>query len=104
MMAGTIRLFEKNVFGNLLEVPPEEADARRAGRSVSRVHLAIDVLWTAEEEAARQAAEEAYKAAELAHQAERQAIAERKAAERSSAIDKLAQLGLTADEIEALRA
>lgn len=86
------------VNGLLVEVDPVEADARRVGRRVSRRSIIADVLWTSEEEAARDAEE----AADAAHrQAEAEALAADEA-DRRAAVDKLSALGLTTKEIKAL--
>lgn len=54
-MTKDIRLFEKQPDGRLCEVDRDVQGARR----VSRVALQIDVMWTAEEEAERDAEEKA---------------------------------------------
>lgn len=79
-MAGRIRLFEKDTHGLLHEVPPAAADAARAGRRCSHVVLGVDVLWTAEEEAARDAEE-----AEARREQEEAAARERAEREREEA-------------------
>lgn len=93
MMTGTIRLFEKTTDGLLVEVAPEQAIHRRATGTISRVSLEIDVLWTAEEEAARNAEEQAVQEAERSKDAERRA-------RRAAVLAKLQALGLTADELK----
>ncbi len=98
MMAGTIRLFEK-IGGLLVEVAPEKAEAAREGRSVSRMVAEIDVLWTAEEEAAREA-EAVVAAAEAGRRAEEEAA---NAKRRAAALAKLEKLGLTREDLDALR-
>lgn len=84
------------VNGLLVEVDPAEADARRVGRRVSRRSIIADVLWTSEEEAARDAEEAAVEAARVKANEEASARAARKA----EAIGKLAALGLTVDDIK----
>jgi hypothetical protein len=92
MMAGKIRLFEK-VGGLLVEVPPEEAEARRAGRMVSHVFIGINVLWTAEEEAQREA--------EMAAEREKQkAAADALEAKAQRKAEIAGRLGLTSDELK----
>lgn len=98
-MAGQIRLFEK-ISGLLSEVDPAMAEAVRGKRSYSRMAFEADVLFTEEEETAREidASEAAQrKAAALAEQ-------DRQAATLASAKAKLAALGLTNDEAGALLA
>jgi hypothetical protein len=95
-MAGKIRLFEKTPAGLLVEVAPDQADATRAGRLVSRVSLEIEVLWTADEQARREA-EEQEEATRIARgAAEQQAASERKAA----ALAKLEALGISPAELK----
>lgn len=102
-MAGDIRLFEKNASGLLVQVAPDQADAIRSGRRVSRMAMEIDVLWTAEEEAAHDV-EEAAEAEARRQAAERTEREQVEAEQRRSAAEaKLAALGLTADDIAALR-
>jgi hypothetical protein len=102
-VAGTIRLFEKDANGLLHEVDPSEAEARRMDGTTSRVSLQVDVLWTAEElEQRDQQAAAALAARQQATEARQQAEAE-KAAARQKAEAKLAALGLTPDEVAALR-
>ncbi len=97
-MAGKIRLFDK-VNGLLMEVHPDLADEARKGRRVSRVAAGeIDVLWTPEEEAQRDA-EEAEAVAERARAIE--ADKGRQEA-RQAALDKLEALGLSEDDIKAI--
>lgn len=101
-MAGKIRLFEKTTDGLLVEVHPDEADARREGRSVSHMSVVIDVLWTPAEEAAREA-EEAEEAERREDERSRAAeMAADKRAHREAALQKLRGLGLSDDEIGAL--
>lgn len=91
-MAGKIRLFEKLEDGRLAEVPADRADQAREGRPVSRVMIPIDVLWTDEEIAERDARREA----ELGARAdERKASHDRE--QRRAAI--AGRLGLTMDEL-----
>ena len=82
-MAAPIRLFEKTPAGLLVEVDPAEADAARAGRRISAMHLPIEVLWTAEEEAARDAEE----TAAVADAKARQDAAAKAEADRQAAIE-----------------
>lgn len=95
-----MRLFEKTDKGLLAEVPPEQADERRRGRRVSRVTNAeYDLLWTAEEEAAREAemaADEAARAAEQLADARATAAREERQAVLAA---KLQPLGITLDEL-----
>jgi hypothetical protein len=102
-MAGAIRLFEKDANGLLHEVDPDEADARRMAGTTSRVSLQIDVLWTAEELAQRAQDEAAALAARQQAIEARQQVEAEKAAARQKAEVKLAALGLTPDEVAALR-
>ena len=97
-MAGQIRLFEKTDTGLLVEVDPTSADKRRDGRRVSRAELSVDVLWTAEEDAARDAEEAAAAEAKVADAAATQARAEA----RAVAVAKLQQLGISEDDIKAV--
>lgn len=95
------RLFEKTAEGLLVEVHPERAEEERKGRRFTRlVACEVDVLFTAEEEAAFDAEEVA--------QAEQEQRAEAEGVEadtrRAIAIAKLAALGLTLEDIEAIRA
>lgn len=96
-------LFERRPDGALVRVPTKEAALRRAGRTVkmeiSRERGGRLILLTEEEEAARAAA---LVAAEQETKAEEAAAAARAQA-RASAEAKLAALGLTADEINALK-
>ncbi len=91
MMAGQIRLFEK-IDGLLVEVEPSAADKTRNGRTVSRVSLEIDVLWTTEEEAERAAEEAATKQRQISDVTERAKL-------RKTAEAKLSALGLTPEEL-----
>jgi len=98
MMVGQVRLFEKNADGCLYEVPQSDAEKMRSGRSVSRVMTEIDVLWTAEEEAAREAEElAAQEAAAASAEAARQ-----KSVARDVALAKLQQLGISQGDVTAL--
>lgn len=104
-MAGQIRLFEKTSDGLLVEVPPAESEVSREGRLVSSVSIVIDVLWTPEEQAAREAEEEAHKlaiAAQTQRQAEAEALAEQKSTLRLQALAKLQAIGLSPEEIGSL--
>lgn len=97
-MAGQIRLFEKNADGSLVEVPAKDAEAARVARRFSHTNLAADILFTAEEEAARDAEEAAIVAAQNATEQEQADVA----ANKQAAIQKLGKLGLTSDEIAAI--
>lgn len=88
------RIFDKTPDGLLIET---SEDARK-GRRFSTVNTAIDILWTAEEEAARDAEE---KAAEEARAADVE-IARQKAAARDVALSKLQQLGISQEDLAAL--
>lgn len=102
-MAGQVRLFEKTSDGLLVEVAPADAERVREGRAISHVNLSIDILWTAEEEATRAAEEaEAANQAKAAEEA-RVAAAADQAARRLAAEAKLGELGLTPDDLQALR-
>lgn len=92
-MSGKIRLFAKGENGLLSEIQQADGDAARIGRRISRVSLAIDVLWTAEEEAARDAEE----AAQAAERNRRQSENNTK---REQALSKLSGLGLTPEDIK----
>ena len=74
----------------------EVASDQRKDRRVSHMNISIDVLWTLEEETARDAEE-----IEAAQRKSDANVA--KATIRDSAIQKLKALGLTDEEIEALR-
>lgn len=97
-MAGQIRLFEK-IDGLLAEISPDEAEDRRKGRRVSQVNMDALVLWTDQEEAERDAEE----AAEVERQAQRQRMEDERTARRRAALEKITALGLTEDDLEALR-
>ncbi len=100
-MAGQVGLFEKDERGLLHQVPPEDAEERRRGRLVSHVNVGIDVLWTAEEEAQRQAEVAAREAeAERLRQANEQLQEQR--LQRKAEI--AGRIGLTTDELRALLA
>jgi len=92
------RLFEKTLSGLLVEIDPAQSDDARKNRRVSHMNISIDVLWTADEEAERDAEEAAVKLAE-------QEAAETKAkadSHRSSGLAKLSAIGLSDAEIAAL--
>lgn len=93
-----VRLFEKNSKGLLVEVDPAEAEAKRAGRTVSHMNLTAEVLWTPEEEAAREAEKQEASAQLLA----RETAANRKSEVRQAALTKIQALGLSEDELKAL--
>jgi hypothetical protein len=96
-----MRLFEKNVDGLLVEVPWKQVAAKKQGRRVSSVSFVAEVLWTAEEEAVRDAEEAA---AQLAA-SERQRTAEVQTKERAAQRAAIqAKLGLTDEEISYLQA
>lgn len=97
-MAGKIRLFEKTDAGLLIEVDPAEADKRREGCRVSHVDLSIEVLWTAEEEAARDAEE----AAKIEEDRRLATVIAGKAEARVVAVAKLEQLGVSEAELRAI--
>lgn len=100
-MAGQIKLFEKTENGLLVEVPPAKAAMRRDGRRVSSVSFVAEVLWTAEEEAARDAEELA--AQQAAHeQAQQREVSAKEQAARMAALRE--KLGLTDQELSDLRA
>lgn len=98
MMAGQIRLFE-TVDGLLVEVVPADAAQRREGRRVSHMNVVIDVLWTAEEEAA--ANDEAV-LMETQHKIEAAAadVLAKEAEQRRAEI--AGRIGLTMEELELL--
>lgn len=91
-----MRLFEKTPDGLLVEVPPDEAEARREGRRVSQVVLTCLVLWTADEEAARDVDE-----AEVADD-ERERLRGIEMAERrqEQAIARLEARGISAEDLK----
>jgi hypothetical protein len=99
LMAGTIKLFEKDERGLLREVAPEEADRLRQGRSFSHVSLVIDVLWTAEEEAEREAEVAAREAEEERRRVERDK-ADRLRGKRRAEI--AGRLGLSSEDLAEL--
>lgn len=102
MMTGSVPLFEKDAHGLLHQVSPEMADEARQGRRCSQVCLAIDVLWTQQEEAARNA-EEAEAARLAAEQAAAQAqLADVKANKVRQVETKLSKLGLTVEDLRNL--
>lgn len=96
-MAAKIRLFEK-IDGLLVEVHPNLAEQSKRSRRCSTMILTVEVLWTPEEEAARDLEEaEALK--------ERVAAKERIEAGKlrlQNAMSKLEALGLNADDIKAI--
>ncbi len=95
-----IRLFEKTSAGLLLEIDPERAADAKAGRRVSRVTGAeYDVLWTEEEEAARDAEEAEQRIRKEAAHASQVETDKRRAA----ATAKLLALGLTPEDLDVLR-
>lgn len=87
-------LFERNSDGLLVEVP--DTQERRKGRHVSRAIFEADILFTVEEEAARDAEEAEVEAARVKANKE----ADARAARKAEAISKLAELGLTVDDIK----
>lgn len=94
-MTGNIRLFERLPDGRLAEVDPSDADELRASRRTSHVVMAIDVLWTDEEEAQADA--------ELAAQNEAEAKAsEAREAQTQLRAEIAGRIGITVDELEAL--
>lgn len=101
-MAGQIRLFEKTPDGLLVELPPEQAEAVRRGRMVSRMAFEADVLWTPEEQAAREAEEAATLKARETRTRERAAVLAERMAQADAAKAKLEAMGLTVDELRAL--
>jgi hypothetical protein len=94
-----IRTFETTKDGLLVEVSPDAAEKARDSRRVSRVSFTADVLWTPEEEAARDAEETAD---EERRKIEQEAVNSR-AKRKQSALEKLAALGLSPEDVEALR-
>ena len=99
-MAGKIRIFEKTASGLLTEVDPASIDK---GRMISRVHITIDVLWTAEEEAQRKAEEAAFLAERDAQIKAQQEADRKRSVTRDAATAKLRKLGLSVEEIESLK-
>lgn len=104
-----IKLFERDADGLLHQVSPDEAEARRAGRAVSSVHLVIEVLWTDEEQAeydARQSLHLQHMQDQARQREENEVLARLQAADRQAvrlrAVEKLKTLGLDDDEIGAL--
>lgn len=90
----TNRLFDKTADGLLFEVHPDERENRR----VSHVNMSVDILWTDEDETARDAEEIAVNA-----ENEERSKAQKQTDEvRASALEKLSALGLSPDEIAAL--
>ena len=96
------RLFEKTPTGLLSEVDPAQADQVRQGRRWSHTNIVIDVLWTAEEEAAGDAEQKAAVDQAATAAAANAEAATAKQAMRASAVKKLEALGLSQDEIDAL--
>jgi hypothetical protein len=94
-MAGQIRLFEK-IDDLLVEVSPDAADDAREGRRFSSVSIVIDVLWTADEEAARDAEESAADEAEQ-ERLRGVAVAERRKADAQA---RLRARGIDADDLK----
>ena len=97
-MAGQIRLFEKTDTGLLIQVNPSEADEKRSGRKVSLVHIPIEVLWTADEEA-KSAREEVQLRTEAQEDIQSQQKVDN---DIQSARDKLSSMGFIEDEIKVL--
>lgn len=58
-MAGTIRLFEFNSKGLLVQIDPAKVEEAKKGRRFTSVSLPIEVLFTKEQEAERDAEEAA---------------------------------------------
>lgn len=87
-------LFERNADGLLIEVA--DTEDRRKGRHVSRAIFEADILFTPEEEAARDA-EEA-KAEQKREQRTRDDAAT--SARRAAALAKFAQLGITDEDLK----
>ncbi len=91
-----IPIFEKAADGRLVRVRPEDAERRCAGRSVSleisREHGRRLVLLSPEDVAAQKA-----------EWAEREAALAARGKARAGAVSKLKALGLTDDEIAALK-
>ena len=98
-MAGAVRLFALSEQGLLFEVAPELADELRATRPIRHVNLSADVLLS-DAEIAELAAEEKAQRERAAHDAARSTAT---TLARQSALAKLADLGLTEEEIDALR-
>jgi len=88
------RLFEK-IDGLLVEVPHAEADKRREGRRHRGMSFVAEVLFTPEEEAARDA-EEARAAQEREQRGKDEAAAR---ARRAIALAKLEALGISAEDL-----
>lgn len=59
-MAGEIRLFEFNKQGLLVQIAPDKVAAAKEGRRFTSLSLPIEVLFTAEQEAERDAEEAAF--------------------------------------------
>jgi hypothetical protein len=97
-MASGVLLFECDGDGLMHQVPPDQVAQRRSERDCRHVNIAIDVLLTDADLAQRQADADA-DAASVATAT--QAAADR-AAKQVAAEQKLADLGLTADDLAAL--
>lgn len=100
-------LFEQLADGSLQRVPTREAAARREGRTVrmaiSRERGRRLILLTAEEEAAHAAAAAAAEKQAAEEAAAAASLSRAKAEAKAGAEAKLAKLGLTPEEIEALK-
>jgi hypothetical protein len=95
-MSGNVRLFEKAPDGLLVEVSSAMAAAARAGRRFSSMSVVVDVLWTPEEEATRDAEEAA--AAEATQERLRGlAMAEKR---RADALARLEARGISAEDLK----
>jgi hypothetical protein len=94
-MAGDIRLFERNAAGLLVEIAPDKADERRAGRRISSVNLVIHVLFTDDEERAQDA--ELARLVAQTEQVQQDAVDKEK--QRSQI---LARVGMSVEEIRIL--
>lgn len=86
-------LFERNADGLLIEVA--DTDDRRKGRRISRATFEADILFTPEEEAARDAEE----ARNAERDIERRAEAERKLQRKAEIAGRI---GLTTADLEDL--
>jgi hypothetical protein len=95
MMTGKIRFFEKDANGRLTEVDPEKVDAERRFASAS---LLCNILFTPDEEAARDA-EEAQAQLDDAQKAADKQVDD---AAKTAAMQKLAALGITAEDLDAI--
>lgn len=94
-MTGTIRLFEKDAAGLLIEVDPASAEKERDARSFSRTTLVVDILFTDEEEAVRRGEAELAKAEKAISDTAKAKLA----TDRAAAMKKL---GLSEAEVTAL--